>query len=249
MRGALVTGTDTDVGKTVVATCIAAALAARGLRVAAVKPAVTGLDEPEGERPADHELLGLAAGVAPSSVTGHTYGPPLSPHLAAELAGAPLDARELLEAAHSSARDADVVIAEGAGGLLVPLCMTPRPYLIRDYALDLGLPLVIAARPGLGTINHTLLTIEAARSVGLEVLAVVLTPWPGEPSIMERSNRETIERLGAVSVEPLPWTDLDASHLARAGAALDVTEALARGAGEEPTSAAPTAPPGLFASR
>lgn len=230
MRGTLVTGTDTGVGKTVVASCIAAALVARGLRVAAVKPAVTGLDEPDGERPADHELLGLAAGVAPSSVTENTYGPPLSPHLAAELDGAALEPRELLAAAHASARDADVVIAEGAGGLLVPLSLTSRPYLIRDYALDLGLPLVIAARPGLGTINHTLLTIEAARSAGLEVLAVVLTPWPDEPSVMESSNRGTIESLGTVSVETLPWTQPDRSDLARAGAALDVTEMLARGA-------------------
>jgi dethiobiotin synthetase len=175
MQGAFVTGTDTGAGKTVVAMCIVAALRARGLRVAAVKPAVTGLDEPEPGRPADHELLAAAAGVAPEAVTTETYGPPVSPHLAAALAGRPLDPRALVASARASAESTDAVIAEGAGGLLVPLTDS---YLIRDYARDLGLPIVIASRPGLGTINHTLLTLEAARSAGLTVLGVVMTPWP-----------------------------------------------------------------------
>ncbi len=81
-------------------------------------------------------------------------------------------------------------------------------YLVRDLARELGLPVVIAAEPGLGTINHTLLTIEAARAVGLDPALVVLTPWPGDPSVVERSNRDAIERLGSVRVEPLPPLDL-----------------------------------------
>ena len=84
-------------------------------------------------------------------------------------------------------------MAEGVGGLLVPI--TPG-YLVRDLAIDLELPLVVAARTGLGTINHTLLTVEAARAAGLRVAGVVMTPWPDEPAEIERSNRETIERLG-----------------------------------------------------
>jgi dethiobiotin synthetase len=80
--------------------------------------------------------------------------------------------------------------------------------LIRDLAIDLELPLVIAASPGLGTINHTLLTIEAARAAELEVGAVVLTPWPTEPTQIEHSNRETIEALGEVRVLTLPPLDL-----------------------------------------
>ena len=81
-------------------------------------------------------------------------------------------------------------------------------YLVRDFAVDLGLPLAIAAAPGLGTINHTLLTIEAARAAGLEVAVVVLTPWPESPSPIEESNRETIASLGEVRVETLPRLDL-----------------------------------------
>ena len=72
------------------------------------------------------------------------------------------------------------LIVEGVGGLLVPLA---RSFTVCDLAAALGLPLVIAARPGLGTINHTLLTVRVARAAGLEVRAVVLTPWPAEPTV------------------------------------------------------------------
>ena len=92
-------------------------------------------------------------------------------------------------------------MAEGVGGLLVPL--TPG-YLVRDLAVDLGLPVVIAARTGLGTINHTLLTVEAARAAGLEVAGVVMTPWPATPEPIEVSNVETVERLSGVQVTGLP---------------------------------------------
>jgi dethiobiotin synthetase len=107
--------------------------------------------------------------------------------------------------ANAAAEDADQLVCEGVGGLLVPLTLG---YLVRDLARELGLPVVIAAAPGLGTINHTLLTIEASRAVGLAVSLVVLTPWPGDPSAVERSNRDAIERLGGVRVEPLPALDL-----------------------------------------
>ena len=90
-------------------------------------------------------------------------------------------------------------MCEGVGGLMVPL--TPG-YLVRDLALDMRMPLVVAARPGLGTINHTLLTLEAARAAGLEPLAVVMTPWPSAPSRLEQSNRETVARLGGVPSTP-----------------------------------------------
>jgi dethiobiotin synthetase len=80
---------------------------------------------------------------------------------------------------------------------------------------------LIAAKPGLGTINHTLLTLDAARSAGLDVRAVVLTPWPEQTSELERSNRETIARLGDVEVEILPFVPAaDVATLARAGATL-----------------------------
>lgn len=199
-----------------VAAAICAALRARGERVAAVKPVVTGLHDAAAGQ-ADHELLARAAGVDPASVTSRTFGPPLSPHLAAQLAGAPLDPAALVARARAAADGADVLVAEGVGGLLVPLSGS---FLVRDYARELGLPVVIAARPGLGTISHTLLTLEAARAAGLTVLGVVITPWPDEPSPMERSNRDTIAELGDVEVATLAPTPLDVAALATAGAAL-----------------------------
>ena len=94
-------------------------------------------------------------------------------------------------------------------------------YAIRDLAVELALPLVVVARPGLGTINHTLLTLEVARAAGLEVRAVVLTPWPAEPTVMQRSNRDTIAALGGVEVATLaPVTGFTPARLAEAGATL-----------------------------
>ena len=204
-RGVFVTGTGTGVGKSVLAAVLCAALAARGERVAAFKPVVTGLDDPIDGWPRDHELLAAAAGSGqtPEEVSPVTFGPPVSPHLAAELAGVPIEPPELVAHAHSLAAEADVLVAEGVGGLLVPI--TPG-YLIRDLALELGLPLVIASHPALGAINHSLLTIEAARAAGLRVAGVVLTPWPDDPGDVELSNLETIARLGDTRVDVLRHT-------------------------------------------
>lgn len=217
MRGVFVTGTGTEVGKSVVAAAICAALAARGERVAAFKPVVTGLDEEPGEFGRDHELLAsvASAGQSPEDVAPYRFGPPVSPHLAAELTGMTIEPAELVEAARAH----DLVVCEGVGGLLVPI--TPG-YLVRDLAVDLGLPVLIAARPGLGTINHTLMTLEAARAGGLGVAAVVMTPWPGEPTAMERSNRATVERMGDVRVHGLPHTTR--ARLAEAAASLPVED-------------------------
>jgi dethiobiotin synthetase len=213
--GLFVTGTDTGVGKTVVAAALCASLRAAGKRVAAVKPLLTGLDD---DGPHDHEILAAAAGGDPGDVAPLRFGPPVSPHLAAELAGEPIDPAAVVASIHRAAAGADTAIVEGVGGLLVPIA---PGYAVRDLAADLGLPLVIAARPGLGTINHTLLTLEAARGAGLPVMAVVLTPWPDEPTEIERSNRATIAALGDVEVATLPHVDAgDPQALAAAGARL-----------------------------
>jgi dethiobiotin synthetase len=203
VRGVFVTGTGTEVGKTVVAAAIARTHAGRGERVRVFKPAVSGLED--GGEP-DHGLLRRAAGSDQSDdeVAPYRYGPPVSPHLGAELAGERIDPVRLRAAARRAAAGSQMFVVEGVGGFLVPLTLG---YLVRDFARDLALPVVIAGPPGLGAINHTLLTVEAIRSVGLEVLAVVLTPWPEASGEVERSNREAIERLGGVRVDPLPLLD------------------------------------------
>lgn len=217
MRGVFVTGTGTEVGKTVVASVLARAQAAQGRTVAVFKPAVSGLDDHPAagtgaswDRAAalpDHELLRLASGSSQSDdeIAPYRYGPAVSPHLAAEMAGEPIDPDRLRGAARTAADGADVLVCEGVGGFLVPL--TPE-YLVRDLARELALPVVVVAAPGLGTINHTLLTLESVRAAGLEVGAVVLNPWADEPSPMEESNRETIAALGSAPVRALPHLDL-----------------------------------------
>ena len=223
MRGVFVTGTGTGVGKTVVAGAVAARLRALGLRVAVFKPVLTGLDEPpEPGWPRDDELLAAAAGAPLAGSAARRYGPPVSPHLAAELAGEEVALAELVDAAAALAREADAIVVEGVGGLLVPLNATAT---VRDLAVALGLPLLIAAHPGLGTLNHTLLTVEAARAARLDVRAVVLGPWPREPTLMQRSNRDTIAARAAVEVACLPPArDGTPAELLRVGAALPVAD-------------------------
>ncbi|MGI8727007.1 MAG: dethiobiotin synthase [Solirubrobacterales bacterium] len=204
-EGFFVTGTGTGVGKTVVAAVIARTWVRGELRVGAFKPAVSGLGE-AGE--ADHELLRRAAASYQSDdeIAPYRYEPPVSPHLGAELAGEEIDRQRLLEVAARAARDADRLIAEGVGGLMVPL---RRDYLVRDLISDLALPVVVVADPSLGTINHTLLTVEALEAVAAPIAALVLNPWPGEPGTVERSNHETLGELTGLPILTLPRIDLD----------------------------------------
>jgi dethiobiotin synthetase len=203
-RGVFVTGTGTEVGKTVVAAVIARTLAGEGRRVAVFKPAVTGLDEGV---ETDHALLRRASGSSQGDeeIAPYRYGPPAAPHLAAALAGEEIHPERLRETAAAAAAGAEAIVCEGVGGLLVPLSPT---YLVRDLAADLGYPLVVVASPGLGTINHTLLTIESARTAGLRIAAVVLNPWPAEPTEIESDNRKTIAALADIPVHTLPTLDI-----------------------------------------
>lgn len=222
-RGLFVTGTGTGVGKSIVSAAIVAALADRGDRVAAFKPVVTGLDEPDAEWPMDHELLAAATGrLAPGDVTPYTFGPAVSPHLAAELAGTSIDPAALKLRHDELAGDAEVIVCEGVGGLLVPLTTI---YSVLDLILEVGHPVVVAAHPGLGTISDTRLTVERLQAAGAEVAGVVLSGWPAEPTVIELSNRTTLEQTLGLDVEPLPL--VSPSELAAAGAALPLDRWLA----------------------
>ena len=223
MQGCLVTGTDTGVGKTVLSAAIVAALRAQGRDAVGLKPIVTGIDEPSpAPWPADHELLAAVSQLRVEQVNFAAYGPAVSPHLAAELSGRPVDPPALLAAIRRAGAEHETVIVEGVGGLLVPL---GDGYGVRDLAVELALPLVLVARPGLGTINHTLLTLEVARASGLDVAGVVLNPWPRDPDPMQRSNRDTIAALGDVAVTTFAQlAGPDPAVLASAGAALPLSD-------------------------
>jgi len=173
-RGLFVTGTDTGAGKTLVSCAILAALAARGLRVAACKPVETGCrrvgDGLEGE---DCRRLAEAAGgrVPASGVAAYLLPEPAAPLVAAEAAGVRIERRVLLDHFAELAAQAEFVLVESAGGLLVPIA---EGLTTRDLAIDLGLPAVCVVASRLGCINHALLTLESMRRSGLEVAGWVL---------------------------------------------------------------------------
>jgi dethiobiotin synthetase len=222
MRGLFVTGTDTGVGKTVLSASIVAALRAQGRDLRPLKPVLTGVAEPpDPVWPPDDELLARAGGCPREAVSIERFDPPVSPHLAAEMDGRAIDAAALVAAIRERAGE-HLAIVEGVGGLLVPL---GEGFDVRDLARELGLPVVLAARPGLGTINHTRLTVEAARAAGLDLRGIVLTPWPATPSAMERSNRETIEALTGLTVSGLaPLERPTPEALAAAGSQLPLAD-------------------------
>jgi dethiobiotin synthase len=183
-----VTGTDTGVGKTVACAWLALRARAAGIDVAYVKPVQTGLAV--GERGSDADLVARFARVPAFELERYTQ--PLAPAVAAELEGATIDLDELVASIVSRAAGRDLCIVEGAGGLLVPITGDRT---MADLAGALSAALVVVARPGLGTLNHTALTLGAARGRGLAVDRLVIADWPEQPGSTERTNLERLERL------------------------------------------------------
>jgi dethiobiotin synthetase len=188
----LVTGTDTGVGKTIVTAAVAACATAAGLRVAVIKPGQTGVDPAYGEVSDEEVVVRLAAPALTRTLA--TYPDPLAPLAAARVAEMrPLDLYTVLDAVKSVAQDHDLVLVEGAGGLLVP--MGPRiaeipgggSWTVADLAVSLSAPAIVVARAGLGTLNHTALTLEALERRGIAGL-VVIGAWPAEPELVHFTN-------------------------------------------------------------
>lgn len=187
LRGAvLVTGTDTGVGKTVVTAAIAAAAIEAGLRVSVVKLAQTGTAD--GMPPDVDEVSRL---VAPHRATALAeYPDPLAPLVAAREAGAPpLELYDAVDAVRAEVKDHDLVLVEGAGGLLVPMGVRPsgQPWTVADLAVSVDATAVVVARAGLGTLNHTALTLEALQRRAAPA-CVVLGAWPTRPGQVHLTN-------------------------------------------------------------
>jgi dethiobiotin synthetase len=195
----LVTGTDTGVGKTYVTAALAAACAASGRRVAVLKAAQTGDDD---------DAAWIAARVPGIAVrTALRYAAPVAPVVAARLEGAPEPSLEpIVTAARELRASADGILVEGSGGLLVPISERET---FADLALALGLPVLIVARPGLGTLNHTALTVEVARARGIGVAGVVVCGTNADPDVAERTNLDELRRiaplLGTLPYDPDAW--------------------------------------------
>ena len=178
LRGIFVTGTDTEVGKTMIAGAIARELRRGGQRVAVFKPAASGCRRGRGELlSADAEFLAACADSPQplSEITPVRYGLSLAPNVAARHEDRPVDLDAIFDAYSRLEGQADTVVVEGVGGLLCPIS---DDVWVVHLAQMLRLPVVIVARAGLGTINHTLLTLHAARSAGLSVAGVVINRYP-----------------------------------------------------------------------
>ena len=222
-RIVIVSGTGTGVGKTIVTAALAALAAARGERVAVVKPAQTGIAD--GEEP-DLDVVRRLSGVTDVHELAR-FPDPLSPEAAARTAGLPpLDMSVAATHIAALAEDRDQVVVEGAGGLLVRY--DPAGTTIADLAARLGAPVLIVTAAGLGTLNHTALTLEALAARGLECAGVVIGSWPAAPGLAERSNlvdladvltgsmpegagqlaADTFAAIAASAVTPMPEGDI-----------------------------------------
>jgi dethiobiotin synthetase len=199
--GLLVTGTDTGIGKTIIAGAIADWFRRQGNRVAVLKPAGSGcVRRREGLVSEDAEFLAHCADARhPLDVICPVrYAEPLAPAIAAERAKEPMDWPAVERSITAMSRDSDVIVVEGVGGLMVPM---DERHTFLDVARWLKLPTVVVARPNLGTINHTLLTVNALRGAGVTVVGVVINRYPAQNAdVASETNPRAIERWGKVPV-------------------------------------------------
>ena len=212
MTGLFITGTDTGVGKTVVAAALAIALRKKDVNVGVMKPLQSG---PDG----DADILIEAAGVDDdrSLVVPYELEEPVAPTLAARLENVEIDLKVIKDAYHQLSNNHEIMLVEGAGGIMVPVVEKGTDsYLFSDLAAELKLKTIIVARAGLGTVNHTLLTIDHARSKGLQILGVIINGYPQNPGLSEKNNPQMIESLSGVPViSTLPSIDVEDIELAK----------------------------------
>ena len=192
MNGLFVTGTDTGVGKTCVTAAILAELRRRGVKAGAFKPISCG-EGGRGDARLYHRLMN---GEVPLDMVNPVcLKHPLAPSVAATLEHRRVDIQKIVRTYRLLCADYSVVLVEGAGGLLVPIC---RNYFVADLAEELGLPLLVVGRLSLGTINHTMLTVRQAQGMGLTVKGIVLNDTLGRRGLAEKTNVSVVPELCGV---------------------------------------------------
>lgn len=214
-RGIFVMGTDTGVGKTVVTAAIALAARTHGRTVAPLKPAQTGDD---GTIVGDAEFVASVLGLDEpyESLCPYRLRAPLAPAVAAQLEGVRLDPAVVVRAHAALAARYDLVLVEAAGGALVPFSDGVD---MAALAGMLGLAVVVVIRPGIGTLNHTLLTLEALHRRGLTVLGTVISGYPGEPGLDAVTNPQVLARISPVPLlGVIPFDPAIDTEAGRAGA-------------------------------
>ena len=194
--GIFITGTDTEIGKTVVAGGLAAVLKAAGVDVGVMKPIASGGIKHKGRIVSEDAIfLKHAAQVddALNLINPICLRHPLAPSVAAEIEGVSIDLRQIDEAFAELCHRHEFMVVEGVGGIAVPIC---EEMLVAEMAQRFQLPLLVVARPNLGTINHTMLTVEFARSYNLELRGIVLNASQEESKgLAEETNPKELARL------------------------------------------------------
>jgi dethiobiotin synthetase len=233
MGGLFVTGTDTGVGKTFVASGLARILGDRGLRVGVMKPVETGCARRGDElEPSDALQLLEAAGSSQEiqRVCPYRFDAPLAPDVAARRAGQRIDPAVIIEGFRAISESSDFVVVEGAGGLFVPIW---ERYTMASLAADFGLPLLVVVASRLGAVNHTLLTLAHARTCGLSVAAYVLNQLSRDRDEAMATNAELLARstdarcAGVVAYEPDAGQATVETAAAAVGQAIDIDDLLA----------------------
>ena len=203
MRGLIVTGTDTNVGKTYVTSRIARSLRSKKKKIGICKPVCSGAELVVKDllpsivwEDIEEHFDALGEEFPRELICPHCFNDPVSPSLAARLSGVSLELRDLTEAVFAWEEKVKLLLIEGVGGFLCPLTETEN---FADFAQALGFPVLVVAHTGLGTLNHTLLTIEAIRQRGLSPVGIVLNQvTPSEGSLAEETNADELSR----------WTDV-----------------------------------------
>ena len=209
-KGFFITGTDTGVGKTVITAALIKAVGLLGLKACGMKPIETGCKTTASSQqpavsskkrtliPSDGMFLKKMAGMDDSIdlVTPIRFERPLAPLPSSEIEGTSVDFEKIQKAYAALLKNYDVIIVEGIGGLLVPI---KRDYFVLDLARDFGLPIIVVTRPGLGTLNHTLLTVNYAIKEGLDVAGIIINySQPPEGTLAENTNPEVIKKISPV---------------------------------------------------
>jgi dethiobiotin synthetase len=197
IKGFFVTGTDTDVGKTIISSGLAAVLKEKKIDVGVFKPLLSGIAREDPE--SDTSLLKQLSQTSLSyeEVTPFQFKEPLAPYVAGKLEEKIVRMEEILSHWEKIRDKHEFFIVEGAGGISVPL---GEGFLVSDLIKALGLPIVIVARPNLGTFNHIFLTVQYAKSLGLSIAGIVINGISDQPELAEKTNPELIEEFCRVPI-------------------------------------------------
>ncbi|MEW6067370.1 MAG: dethiobiotin synthase [Nitrospirota bacterium] len=218
-KGFFITGTDTGVGKTVITGALIKAIGLLGLRACGMKPIETGcIKEGDVLIPLDGMFIKAIAHMEESlmDITPCCLENPLAPLPASEIEGVPINLKKIKKAYVNLSKKYDAVIVEGIGGLLVPI---RRDYFVIDLARDFGLPIIIVSRPSIGTINHTMLTVNYALKERLPVAGIIINySHPPHETLAEESNPDIIRQISPVPIIGIfPYLkDLESSTIEKA---------------------------------